>query len=925
MKASSSLPSGVAHGNRAQLPPPQCSSANSQPLRDHRTSASEPLDAGVQPSRRQQETAVTGPPAPAAPGTWRLCILAAGVLVFHVLTSVLQERIFHLPGFSNVLLLSFGETACTAVLAAAQLVWTWWLRGPVPSERKERSAGAGMTRARRGLSPSLRTYAALYRRVSGTLLHIFHPSTVELRWYVLIALLMSCSLYLTNRASILLSYPLQVIFKSSKLLCMVIVRRWWVRRQPRGDGKSMADDDSELESLGRQQQCDPPHPSWTGFEGGDVAALRGRAKRFGCAAEDERLLAFSKLHQGSTRDGTHESQSLPFARHYINSDQHDAHAAATSPTTTSTTTTREDRAQSSIGQPQHEVNAAPLASPAMASGDGDVVRVSLPACVVNALDARRRRSRLDGGAPVPSSTRCSSDDDDAGGERTNAARHCPFLCNTRAPFERPAWWLCAVCRRWFSNALHQWHSAALLTARRLGLRGCASSRTLHDALCLRRGIAALHRAGLRLLRGVLQDGELQACTVIVLGLVLFTCASQPDGATSLAAVGSNASHAIPVIDIGVLPMPIAPVLPGEVSKAADPRVARVDLHPDNTALPPLQQRQQPGPTQRGSPVPTAPLSDAWRAVADLHVWWTAALIGVPCVLLSNLIDAVIYVLEEVHCFQTTGSAAPASVPPRPSPLAAAAHGTQGSICKDAVLHLPLPVQDEKSHSAPMRSPACAASASLSAEEAQVRDVSEAAASADDDESTAAAQHHHHPSNNCNTSPSLWPATSPHNTDAIVVAMGPAGRSAPLPPVPQRVPATSLEVLLMLNGFAAVLYFCGLALPWVLGAAAAPTRPPSGPPSTATPTAPPLLIFTALIILISATSLIGTMCLLAIVAEYTGVTAVVVTNVRKTLTIFVSFLLYERLFTPTHAIGLAAVMGGVAWNEFLRRQRTGAAA
>lgn len=139
---------------------------------------------------------------------------------------------------------------------------------------------------------------------------------------------------------------------------------------------------------------------------------------------------------------------------------------------------------------------------------------------------------------------------------------------------------------------------------------------------------------------------------------------------------------------------------------------------------------------------------------------------------------------------------------------------------------------------------------------------------------------------------------------------------------------------MLNGIATLLYGGSLLVPRLTGFGGPGAMESAGMTTSTTNTTSTAAIkganaesfsfvtFVVLIVLASVTSLVGTLCLLAIVAEYTGVMAVVVTSLRKTLTILLSFVLYGRPFTLMHATGLLGVMGGVVWNELLRRQRKG---
>ena len=111
--------------------------------------------------------------------TFRLAQLASGVLLFHVMNSILQEAVFHLPDFNHAVLMSLMQTFCMAALAFAQF----------HHSKEQRKA-------------PLLTYFGL-------------------------SILSSASVILTNEASRLLNYPTQVVFKSSKLI-FVMALRWCV-------------------------------------------------------------------------------------------------------------------------------------------------------------------------------------------------------------------------------------------------------------------------------------------------------------------------------------------------------------------------------------------------------------------------------------------------------------------------------------------------------------------------------------------------------------------------------------------------------------------------------------------------------------------------------------------------------------------------
>jgi adenosine 3'-phospho 5'-phosphosulfate transporter B3 len=113
-----------------------------------------------------------GPPLP----TSKLMRLAVLVLVFHVGNSILQEAVFHLPGFKSAILMGTLQAACVAALAYVDFT-------------------------RQGLS----------RRA---------PMTV----YLFLSIFAAASTILTHEASRRVNYPTQVIFKSSKLLFVMALR-----------------------------------------------------------------------------------------------------------------------------------------------------------------------------------------------------------------------------------------------------------------------------------------------------------------------------------------------------------------------------------------------------------------------------------------------------------------------------------------------------------------------------------------------------------------------------------------------------------------------------------------------------------------------------------------------------------------------------
>lgn len=819
----------------------------------------------------------------AAASTQRLCALTSGVLVFHVLTSALQERVFHLPGFTNVLLLSFGETLCTAVLAALQLFLGWWWRKEKyeeeEEERRERSEvfGTSDNAGLRGMranalvvSPLKEGYGPWCGRMFRVLQRIFHPSTVELRWYVWIAFLMSCSLYLTNQTSLILSYPLQVIFKSSKLLCMVVVRRWWMRAE-----SAMPDSDGEEERRGDTHAATHSCNQWRGSAGTDVS-------------------------------GTY------------------AHAAAL-PSSSS------------------------LCSSPLPVNEG-AVHVAVPAsCSPVPYAAKDPRVDLTSDVTSPR-TRTQHR------ERVSKSHHRWTGVSTereaRGAMARVGWWAEEVLRLigslWRYRQLPQrLQHLRLRVQRRHGLCSTALRDTvaaLRHSCCTRRGAIALFRLAAQRVREFLRDGELQACTVIVLGLILFTYASRVDEGALSTVAGDGAA-------VWSTSAPTSTVAENAQGTA---RMMLRSEPPHPSVMPPQPAQQQQHQLHNAShpalftaSAPTS-LCKAWAVLSDWYLLWTATLIGVVGVLISNLIDTVIYMLEEVYCFQTAGEdpPGPGAGPSSNAEQAVKKSGSCFSETKADAVHV---VCDAESPTPP---PTCVAvspiadtflSAMRHGEDNRLKlEVAK-------DGSVHAEMPGLHPtalmaaageaSGTPSRAPSApaWQGAARRSQADLVIGNIDAGvpatprqasilSSPSTPSLPLRIPATSLEVLLMLNGIASVLYAIGLVLPRLLpqhGTFLFPSAAPAATAAATTATSPPafpLVTFVWLILLASATSLVGTLCLLSIVAEYTGVMAVVVTSMRKTLTILLSYVVYGRRFTPVHAVGLAGVMGGVVWNELLRRQR-----
>ena len=125
--------------------------------------------------------------------------LGAASIFFYCLAALLQEKVFNLPEFNHEYLLTFMQSIITVILALLDLRRT----GSHP-----------------GNTVSLNT--------------IFNGRKCPIAVYVLLAVLMSVGSLCTNRASKLLDYTTQVVFKSSKLpwimLWRVVFLSW--KRKP---------------------------------------------------------------------------------------------------------------------------------------------------------------------------------------------------------------------------------------------------------------------------------------------------------------------------------------------------------------------------------------------------------------------------------------------------------------------------------------------------------------------------------------------------------------------------------------------------------------------------------------------------------------------------------------------------------------------
>lgn len=73
-----------------------------------------------------------------------------------------------------------------------------------------------------------------------------------------------------------------------------------------------------------------------------------------------------------------------------------------------------------------------------------------------------------------------------------------------------------------------------------------------------------------------------------------------------------------------------------------------------------------------------------------------------------------------------------------------------------------------------------------------------------------------------------------------------------------------------------------------------------------------------LVLQACTSYLGLRCYLVVVKELSGVAGVVTTSLRKVVTLVLSFVLFEKPFTPGHALSFAALGAGVGLATYARQ-------
>lgn len=130
--------------------------------------------------------------------TARFSYLGGCVLVFHLLNSVLQEAVFHLPGFNHTVLVSFFQAFGVAAFALLEMY-------------------VNVRNARATTSPNVPTS-------NSSSCFGFISRKVPFRTYIMLSIFATVSVVLTNRASHLLNYATQVVFKSSKLFFVMLLR-----------------------------------------------------------------------------------------------------------------------------------------------------------------------------------------------------------------------------------------------------------------------------------------------------------------------------------------------------------------------------------------------------------------------------------------------------------------------------------------------------------------------------------------------------------------------------------------------------------------------------------------------------------------------------------------------------------------------------
>ena len=141
--------------------------------------------------------------------TSRFVYLGGCVLVFHLLNSVLQEAVFHIPGFNHTVLVSFFQALGVALFALLEMYIN------------SSTAGGGARNLKTDDSISTPSSGMV---PSSTVFCGFISKRASLKTYIMLSVFATVSVVLTNRASHLLNYATQVVFKSSKLFFVMLLR-----------------------------------------------------------------------------------------------------------------------------------------------------------------------------------------------------------------------------------------------------------------------------------------------------------------------------------------------------------------------------------------------------------------------------------------------------------------------------------------------------------------------------------------------------------------------------------------------------------------------------------------------------------------------------------------------------------------------------
>lgn len=147
--------------------------------------------------------------------TSRFVYLGGCVLVFHLLNSVLQEAVFHLPGFNHTVLVSFFQALGVAIFALLEM-YVNSRTTSIATQNRPKSPGP---------SPTSLSQGGVYAPSSSPPVAFgFITRKASFKTYIMLSIFATVSVVLTNRASHLLNYATQVVFKSSKLFFVMLLR-----------------------------------------------------------------------------------------------------------------------------------------------------------------------------------------------------------------------------------------------------------------------------------------------------------------------------------------------------------------------------------------------------------------------------------------------------------------------------------------------------------------------------------------------------------------------------------------------------------------------------------------------------------------------------------------------------------------------------